>query len=120
MGATKRDISGVFDAELKSRRIRKAAVLDRIFHLSPKGITFVTDTFLPEWTEVGVEMRLPQNGAHKDQNIGCRGVVVQCMRREQGKGFEVALLFLDLPKRARAHLATAPADARPLSISISR
>ena len=120
MAVTKRDISGVFDAELKNRRAPKSAALDRIFHLSPKGITFVTDTFLPEWTEVGVEMRLPHTGAYKDQNIGCRGVVVQCMRREQGRGFEVALLFLDLPKRAQAHLTTAPSDTRSLSISISR
>ena len=120
MAVTKRDVSGVFDAELKDRCVRKAAVLDKIFHLSPKGMTFVTDTFLPEWTEVGVEMCLPHTGAHKDQNVGCRGVVVQCMRREQGKGFEVALLFLDLPKRALAHLAAAPSDTRPFSISISR
>ena len=119
MAVTKRDFSGVFDAELKSKRDRKPAVLDKVSRLSSKGITFVTDTFLPEWTEVGVEMRLPDLGARRDQCIGCRGVVVQCARREEGKGFEVALLFLDLPKRAQAHLAAAPA-ARPLSISISR
>ena len=120
MGATKRDVSGVFDAEIKANRRGKAAILDQVFHLSPKGLTFVTDSFLPEWTEVGVEMRLPGTGARKDQLIGCRGVVVQCEKREQGKGFEVALLFLDLPKRAQAHLAAAPTAASPPSISISR
>jgi hypothetical protein len=120
MGATRRDVSGVFDAEIKASRRTKAAVLDQVFHLSSKGITFVTDTFLPEWTEVGVEMRLPGTGTRKDQLIGCRGVVVQCEKRAQGRGFEVALLFLDLPKRAQAHLAAAPASPNPLSISISR
>ncbi len=120
MGATKRDVSGVFDAELKGKRLHKAGVLDKIFHLGPRGITFVTDTFLPEWTEVGVEMRLPNPGSRRDQHIGCRGVVVQCTRREQGGGFEVALLFLDLPKRAQARLTAAPPAAHPLSISISR
>jgi hypothetical protein len=119
MAATKRDISGAFDAELKGRRARPAAVLDKVSHLSHKGITFVTETFMPEWTEVGVEMRMPSQGARKDQMISCRGVVVQCARREQGKAFEVALVFLDLPKRAHAQLCPATAG-NPLSISISR
>lgn len=122
MGATKRDHSGVFDAELKNKRPQRAAVLDKVFSLGPKGLTFVTDTYLPEWTEVGVEMRLPQTGEHREKNleIDCRGVVVQCARREQGKGFEVALLFLDLPKRAQARLSSVPPSVNPYSISISR
>ena len=120
MGVTKRDFSGVFDAELKSGRARRAAVLDNVFHLSHKGITFVTDTFMPEWTEVGVEMRMPSKGTRRDQPISCRGVVVQCARRMQGKGFEVALVFLDLPKRAQAQINVTPPHLSPLSISISR
>jgi hypothetical protein len=122
MGATKRDISGVFDAELNGKRSRKAGALDKVFDLSPKGVTFLTDTFMPEWMEVGVEMRLPQSGARRDQrlDIGCRGVVVQCARRGQGKGFKVVLMFLDLPKRAQAQLSTAPSAVAPSSISISR
>lgn len=122
MGATRKDISGVFDSELKNKRSRKTAVLDEVFSLGPKGITFVSDTYLPRWTEVGVEMRLPGAGARKDQHIdiGCRGVVVQCERRQQGKGFEVALLFLDLPKRAQAQLSATPPSLSPYSISISR
>src|SRR2546426_4396443 len=42
-------------------------------------------------------------GTRREQNIGCRGVIVQCARREQGKGFEVSLLFLDLSKRSEEH-----------------
>jgi len=122
MGVTKRDVSGVFDAELTGKRSRKAAVLDQVFDLSPKGITFLTDTYMNEWTEVGVEMRLPGPATRRDQriDIGCRGVVVQCAKREEGKGFKVVLLFLDLPKRAQAQLLTAPSAVAPLSISISR
>ena len=120
MAATKRDISGVFDAELKRKRVRRVAGLDQVFHLGPRGITFVTATFLPEWTEVGVEMCLPHTGSRREQNIGCRGVIVQCARREQARGFEVSLLFLDLPKRAQAHLSAVPAVVSPSSISISR
>jgi hypothetical protein len=120
MGATRRDDSGVFDAELKSKRARQAARLDSAFHLDQKGITFTTDTFLPEWTEVGVEMRLPNKGARREQSITCRGVVVQCMPRGPGKGFEVALLFLDLPKRAQTQLSIPSSQCAPFSISISR
>ena len=120
MGAIKRDFSGVFDTELKPRRPRKVAGLDKVFNLGPKGITFVTNTFVPEWTEVGVEMSLPTAGTRREQNIGCRGVIVQCARREQGRGFEVSLLFLDLPKRAQAQLNDVPAVVSPSCISISR
>ena len=122
MGATRRDISGVFDAELSTKRSRSAAVLDQVFNLTPKGLTFLTDTFMPEWMEVGVEMRLPPTGARRDQrmDIGCRGVVVQCTSRSQGKGFEVVLMFLDLSKRAQAQLSVAPPAVAPHSISISR
>ena len=122
MGTARKDVSGIFDVELKRKRSHKAAVLDKVSCLSPKGITFTTDTYLPEWTEVGVEMRLPNPGARRDQpiQIDCRGVVVQCAQREKVQGFEVVLLFLDLPKGAQAHLNIAPAVLTPLSISISR
>jgi len=122
MGAAKKDISGVFDAELKANGSHKAPVLDKAFALSAKGMTFVTDKFMPEWMEVGVEMRLPNGGARRDQptDIDCRGVVVSCARREQGKGFEVVLMFLDLPRRVQAQLSIAPSAVPPFSISISR
>lgn len=120
MAAAKRDVSGVFDAELKGSTQRKAAALDAGFHLSHKGITFVSETSVPEWTEVGVEMRVPVKGVRKDQSINCRGVVVQCARRQQGKGFAVALLFLDLPKRDQALLDLPPVSLKPACISIAR
>ena len=120
MAAAKRDVSGVFDAELNNPSPRRAAALDSVFHLSHKGVTFVSETCLPEWTEVGVQMRMPVKGARKDQSISCRGVVVQCARRQQGKGFEVALLFLDVPKRAQAQLDVSPALLSPSRISIAR
>ena len=118
--AAKRDLSGIFDAELKSVRRRQTAVLDSGFHLSQKGITFFSETHMPEWTEVGVEMHRPVKGARKDQQISCRGVVVQCARRTSGKGFEVALLFVDLPKKAQAQLNIPAAAHQSLSISIAR
>lgn len=116
----KRDLSGVFDAELKNARKRKAAVLESVFHLSHKGITFLSETHLPEWMEVGVEMRMPVNGARREQQISCRGVVVQCTRRSQGKGFEVALAFVDLPKKTQTQLNISPAARPTMSISIAR
>ena len=119
MAAAKCDVSGVFDAELKSSVRQNASAFDSVFHLSHKGVTFVSETCLPEWTEVGVEMRVPVKGARKDQSINCRGVVVQCERRQQGKGFEVALLFLGLPKRSQV-LLDVPSVALNLScISIA-
>jgi hypothetical protein len=116
--ATRRDSSGIFDAELKPRKTRQAAMLDRVFHLSPKGITFVTSQFLPEWTEVDIQMRLPAGIAIK--NIDCRGVVVQCSARQEGDGFEVSLLFLDLPKKVQLKLRDTSHHHQPLHISVAR
>mgnify|MGYP003341238148 CR=1 FL=1 len=118
--AARRDISGVFDAELKRSSSQKAATLDRVFHLSHKGLTFLSETQMPEWTEVGVEMRLPVKGARRDQLINCRGVVVQCTRRTQGKGFEVALVFVDLPRKTQAQLDVSPAVQQTMSIALAR
>jgi len=121
MPSTRRDVSGVFDTELRgSQETQKAAILDQSFHVNRKGITFVSDKPLTEWSEVGVQMKVPRRGAQRDQAIACRAVVVQCSPRTRNKGFEVALLFLDLPRRAQTSLDVLPAAHSPLSISISR
>ena len=114
MAATKRDVSGVFDAELRARHHHKSAVLDSTFHLSHKGITFLSEQALPEWTEVGVELRVPQK-------ITCRAVVVECTRCAAESGYRITLLFLDLPKRAQSQLDLPLAiGANSASISITR
>jgi len=119
MGATKRDFSGVFDAELKVKLSKQSVVLDNPFHLSHKGITFMTDQAVPEWTEVGVKVRLPQKSARKDSMITCRGVVVECSRCQANPGYRITLLFLDLPKRAQEQLAFPATAPSPASISIT-
>lgn len=118
MAMTQRDRSGIFDAELKPRRTRQAAVLDRVDQLSPKGITFTSAQFIPEWTEVDVQIRIPTGMT--DQKVDCRGVVVQCTQRQNDDGFEMTLLFLDLPKKLQQHLRETPHQHTPLHISVSR
>ena len=122
MPATKKDQSGVFDGAVRSRQVRTAATLDHGFQLTTKGITFVSQEYLPEWTEVGIEMRLPQADPAPASTcqIDCHGVVVQCSKRPNGGGFSLALLFLDLPKNAQERLASPSANDWPASISISR
>lgn len=116
--AARRDLSGIFERELQSNgSSRRAAVLDSVFHLTDKGMTFVTDTRLPEWTEVRIEMRLP--GTRHYPPISCRGVVVQCTARIAARGYEVTLLFLGMNKRDQAQLSIIPAFLSPASISIS-
>jgi len=118
--AAKRDVSGVFDAELKRATGRKAAALDSAFHLSNAGITFFTEMRLPAWTEIGVELRLPAGAGLKDRTISCRGVVVQCVHRLHGKGFEVSVVFLDLPKNIQLRSAIPTATVNLAHLSIGR
>ncbi|MCG3146711.1 MAG: hypothetical protein PCFJNLEI_00145 [Verrucomicrobiae bacterium] len=118
--AARRDLSGIFDAELKKNRINKPAILDCVFHLSHKGITFFSENPMPEWMEVGVEMRMPVKGARREQQISCRGVVVECTRRIEGRGYQVALVFVDLPKKSQAQLDMPPTARQTFSISLAR
>lgn len=120
MGVAKRDLSGYFDADLKGIRSRRATVLDNLFHVDRRGIAFVTDVALTEWIEVNVKMQMPTISFKRQRAISCRAAVVQCTRREGNKGFEVVLLFLDLPKRDEAHLGLIQPKINPASISIYR
>ncbi|NQU12401.1 PilZ domain-containing protein [bacterium] len=92
---------------------------DPALQISAKGMTFISDTFLPEWTEVDVELQLP-GAARRAPPIGCHGVIVQCTPRLEGYGFEVALVFLDLPAAARDQLRAAPPASNPPIVSIAR
>lgn len=119
MVATKQDRSGVFEAS--EPRPAHVATLARDVQLSPKGITFVSSEHLAEWTEVGVEIQLPSGDqAARGCQIDCRGVVVRCSRRPRGRGFDVALLFVDLPEAAHDQLVAATPATRPFSVSIAR
>jgi hypothetical protein len=111
MAVTKRDVSGAFDAELRGKLQSRSAALDSSFYLNHKGITFISDHAISEWTEVGVELRVPKK-------ITCRAVVVECTRCLVAQGYKITLLFLDLPKRARSHLDLPLAGANAASISI--
>lgn len=120
MGATRRDVSGVFDAELRRPRTQRVSVLPKNFHLNHHGITFVSDTPLPVWTEVVADIRLPALGGGQEPPITCRAVVVQCDRRAPGRGFTVALLFFDLPKNEQLRLDFLPVTHNSASVSLSR
>lgn len=106
MGASRSDSK--LGQQAEKRLNSRYAVLDarQIQHLSPRGLTFASDQYLPEWTEVGVALKVPHGNNGKSSPIECRGVVVQCQRQRQGNGFEVSLLFLDLPAKARHYLQT--------------
>jgi len=101
MSSAKTDSSGIFDSVALQLGTKKATIYDNSFQLSPNGVTFKTDTSLPAWTEVDMELRLPVDksaskrttGRHKTsaaQKIGCRGVVVQS-EKEKKSGPRAAL-----------------------------
>lgn len=120
MGTAKRDLSGVFNADLRAKGSHKAALLGNAFRVNRRGITFTTDVLMPEWTEMNVKMQVPVTGTEKPRAIQCHAVVVQCEKREGRKGYQVALLFLDLPKRDETRLELTHPAIRSSSISISR
>lgn len=120
MAVTKRDASGTFDAALAGKPSKQAAVASAPLQLNHNGITFVSARPVPEWTELDVQMRLPQNHLHKASSVTCHGVVVQCTKRPFAAGYEVSLLFLDLPEHAHPQLDLRAPQPAAASIWISR
>ena len=120
MAVTKRDASGTFDADLTGKLSKQAAVASAPLQLNHNGITFVSARAFPEWTELDVQIRLPQKGSSKASSVTCRSVVVQCTKRPLATGYEISLLFLDLPKRAHPQLDLRTPQPTAASIWISR
>lgn len=113
MGASHLDSAWGPQAERRAGSRKAVLEARQIQHLSPRGLTFASSHYVPEWMEMGVEIKLPQDGNGKLTPIECRGVVVQCQRQTQGRGFEVSLLFLDLPPKARNFLQSQPSRGNP-------
>jgi hypothetical protein len=113
MGLTKRDFSGVFETELTAKHARKSAALTDSLHLNHNGVSFISDCPITEWTELRVQFRLPP----KASLITCRAVVVECTPRPGTDGYDISLLFLNLPKCAYSPLDIRSSNSTSIWIS---
>jgi hypothetical protein len=63
------------------------------------GIEFPSQKAFPNWVEMTVTLKSPQDGA----TINCTGVVVGCHGNKH-TGYHVSMVFTDMSKQAEARL----------------
>lgn len=73
--------------------------------LSPRGITFCSDSYMAPFTEVRVRLQLTSRKS--EQSIRCDGVVVECQGNKLKKSFQVAVAFLNVPKNLQNEIRSA-------------
>ena len=65
------------------------------------GIEFFSQTAFPQWVEMTVTLKSPQDGA----TVNCSGVVVDCVGNKHS-GYHVSMVFTSMSKQAEARLQT--------------
>jgi hypothetical protein len=68
------------------------------FHIRKNGIEFSSETPVPMWTEMTVELQLPGT-----REFSCSGVVVACTGNRH-LGYNVSLVFTNVSKQAQERL----------------
>jgi hypothetical protein len=63
------------------------------------GMEFRSNTTIPVWTEVTIELQTPL----EPKNLDCTGVVVACSGNRHA-GFVVSMVFTNLSRQAQARL----------------
>jgi hypothetical protein len=69
------------------------------FQIRKNGIEFQASTAISEWTEMTVELQIPDSG----QKVRCTGVVVSC-HGNRHSGYQVAMVFTDLTPQSQHRL----------------
>ena len=65
------------------------------------GIEFQSQTAFPNWVEMTITLKSPQDGT----TINCTGVVVDCLGNKHS-GYHVSMVFTSMTKQAEARLNT--------------
>ena len=65
------------------------------------GIEFHSQTAFPNWVEMTVTLKSPQDGT----TVHCTGVVVDCLGNKH-TGYNVSMVFTGMSKQAEARLST--------------
>lgn len=69
--------------------------------LHKAGIEFHSQTAFPNWVEMTITLKSPQDGT----TVNCTGVVVDCLGNKHS-GYHISMVFTSLTKQAEARLST--------------
>ncbi len=83
-------------------------LLEPNIQISPRGMTFATDSQFAPFTELRIRLKLPPSlGSLGDHTIHCEGVVVECRGNHRRKIYQVTVAFLNLTERDQKLLSLA-------------
>lgn len=100
MGARKSD-KNVFRPVLIESRQKQLALPQDSVCIRKNGIEFFSPDPFPQWVEMTVELKAPQDG----KKVRCQGVVVACDGNIH-QGFAVSMLFTSMSRQSESVLQT--------------
>src|ERR1051325_9499155 len=93
-------------------------ILDQGFQVSPRGMTFKTDSYFEAFTSLSIRLQLPPTLTQRSgSTIRCEGAVVECRGDHKRKIYYVTVAFLNLTEADQKHLTLAD---RVLAAGIQR
>lgn len=80
-------------------------ILDHTFRVSPRGMTFKTDSYFDPFTSLRIRLHMPPTIASPNgRTIECEGAVVECRGDHKRSIYYVTVAFLNLTSADQKHL----------------
>ena len=101
MSTSKLDTSGVFRPLVLLSPQTQLRLCPETVCVRKNGIEFRSSSSIPLWTEMTVELEVPQ----QSRTFQCTGVVVACQGNRH-EGFAVSMIFMNLSAQLQEQLRT--------------
>ena len=100
MSTSKLDTSGAFETSAPLESPTDLTIPTDDIRIHKNGITFLSPTEFPSWTEMTVDLESPGDG----RKVQCTGVVVACDGNRLS-GFSVSMVFMNLSRQSQERLS---------------
>lgn len=100
MSTSKLDTSGTFQTSTPRSSQTGLTIPTDAIRIHKNGITFLSPTDFPSWTEMTVDLESPGDG----RKVQCTGVVVACDGNHL-TGFAVSMVFVNLSRQSQERLS---------------
>jgi hypothetical protein len=96
MSTSKLDTSGIFQQPKISTSQTRLSLPASAIRFRKNGIEFRTDSPIPAWTEMTVDLQSPTDG----KKVHCTGVVVDCSGNRHA-GYLVSMVFMNMSRQSQ-------------------
>jgi len=94
----RQELDAFISRKLSPSSRKNEAIMTGVADLSANGIFCKSDTYIPTFREVEINVIIPDQASSRSRSKGirCSGVVVKCEKEKAGERYEVALYFTDI------------------------